>query len=222
VQGGAQPPTIFSSATGMVPHHQYLMTQRKPRPMKILSVRMLLCLPLALACLCAQAATYYVDSAVASSGNGESWGTAWKGISNITGLSAGDVVYFSGGPSGATRTYSVSNWSPLGGTAANPITYKIGQDSSHNGTAIFDCGQRMFLTANNYTVISGDAGDGQRHFALSNPSAGVIFWIGDATGVRISYINMGNIVGGAAGGETPVRMGNPKRFELDNCYAILP
>ncbi|HLX96783.1 MAG TPA: hypothetical protein VKU37_13650, partial [Verrucomicrobiae bacterium] len=48
----------------------------------------------------ATAATWYVDSTVGASGTGTSWATAWKALSNITGVKAGDTVYISGGPSG--------------------------------------------------------------------------------------------------------------------------
>ena len=51
-----------------------------------------------------RAATWYVDSSVASSGDGTSWATAWKNVSNIGSVSAGDTVYFSGGPSGSSQT----------------------------------------------------------------------------------------------------------------------
>src|SRR5262252_4935787 len=47
-----------------------------------------------------QAATWYVDGSVSSSGDGRSWSTAWKSLSNVSGVGAGDTVYISGGPSG--------------------------------------------------------------------------------------------------------------------------
>jgi hypothetical protein len=83
----------------------------------------------------ALATTYYVDGSVSSSGTGQSWATAWKSVSNISGLTAGDIVYFSGGSSG--QTYSVSNWTPSAGTSSNPITYAVGQDAGHNGMVTF-------------------------------------------------------------------------------------
>ncbi|HLX96280.1 MAG TPA: hypothetical protein VKU37_11105, partial [Verrucomicrobiae bacterium] len=60
----------------------------------------------------AGATTWYVDSTVSASGTGTSWATAWKALSNITGVKAGDTVYISGGPSGSSQTYSVSSWAP--------------------------------------------------------------------------------------------------------------
>jgi hypothetical protein len=147
----------------------------------------------------AHAATYYVDSSVSSSGNGQSWVTAWKNLSNITGLAAGDMVYISGGPSGSSQTYAISSWAPAGGTSGNPITYKIGQDSSHNGTAYFSGSGGVWITsAINNVVISGDAGDGKRHFTLADPvsnisswSAAVIINGANCLNFHLSYVNFG-------------------------------
>src|SRR5664279_570057 len=105
----------------------------------------------------AQAATWYVDSSVGTSGNGTSWATAWKALSNVTGVSAGDTVYISGGASGSSQTYSLSSWKPAGGSAGNRITYQIGQDAAHNGTASFSGSGTWFGGANN-VIVSGNAG----------------------------------------------------------------
>ncbi|MGZ3808896.1 MAG: hypothetical protein ACXVCE_12485, partial [Bacteriovorax sp.] len=46
------------------------------------------------------AATLYVDGSSPCSGtacNGTSWNSAWKSLTNITGIQAGDTVYISGG-----------------------------------------------------------------------------------------------------------------------------
>jgi len=119
----------------------------------------------------AHTATYYVDSSVSSSGNGQSWTTAWKSLSNITGVSAGDTVFISGGPSGTSQTYSVSNWSPPSGSASGSITYQIGQDSAHNGNAIFTGSGNFFSGAPNYVTFSGQVGnDTAQHFTLTGYS----------------------------------------------------
>jgi hypothetical protein len=154
----------------------------------------------------AWAATWYVDSSVASSGNGQSWATAWKNISNMTGVSAGDTVYISGGPSGSSQTYSLSGaWPATSGTSGSPITYKIGQDANHNGTAYFS-GSGIFFNASTHDIIfSGDAGDASRHFSLANPAnntspwSGVIYCQDTMYNVRFSYVNLG-MFSGAAGG----------------------
>ena len=139
---------------------------------KIHVMRFLLSSLFSFAFFSASAATWYVDSSVSASGNGASWGTAWKALSNITGVKAGDTVYLSGGASGSSQTYSVSSWKPTGGAAGNPITYQIGQDSAHNGTAVFSGSGTWFGGANN-VIVSGNAGDGAMHFSLSGYSAGV-------------------------------------------------
>ena len=126
--------------------------------MKPLLLLFLLALPCA-------GATRYVDSAATGANNGTSWANAWTNLAAVS-ASAGDTVYISGGSSGQTRTYSGANWAPAGGSSGSPIVYQIGQDSSHNGTAVFDCGGGTWLTPNPYTVLSGDAGDGSLHFEI--------------------------------------------------------
>ena len=109
---------------------------------------------------------------------------------SVAGVAAGDIVYISGGPSGQRRNYSVSNWTPVGGSAINNrVTSQIGQDSAHNGTAVFDCGGGTWLLPPTNFVISGDAGDGNRHFLLTNAAA--IASPQSVSGVRISYVNGG-------------------------------
>jgi hypothetical protein len=114
---------------------------------------------------------WYVDSSVASSGNGQSWSTAWKNLSSISGLSPGDTVYISGGT--ASRTYSISaGWSPAGGTSNNPITYSVGTDSSHNGVVFLDAGGQFgVLNPGNYSTFNGNAG-GSRHIVVTNVDVG--------------------------------------------------
>ena len=151
----------------------------------------------------APAATWYVDNTAAGSHNGASWANAWTSISQISGVSAGDTVYISGGPSGSTQTYSMSGtWTPAGGTASAPITYQIGQDSAHNGTVIFSGSGNWLGGVLQNVVISGDAGDGQMHFSIANPANNTSYY-GEAwsnpgastysSGVRISYVNLGQI-----------------------------
>jgi hypothetical protein len=150
----------------------------------------------------ANAATWYVDNTATGSHNGSSWANAWTSISQISGVSAGDSVYISGGPTGSSQTYSVSGWKPVGGTSASPITYQIGQDSAHNGTVIFSGSGNWLGGVLQNVVISGDAGDGQMHFSIANPANNTSYY-GEAwsnpgastysSGVRISYVNLGQI-----------------------------
>ncbi len=160
----------------------------------------------------AHAATWYVDSSVGTSGNGMSWATAWKALSNVTGVKAGDTVYISGGASGNSQTYSVSSWSPAGGAAGNPITYQIGQDSAHNGTAVFSGSGTWFGGANN-VIISGNAGDGAMHFSCTG--YGTAAGIDGTSNLRISYVNLGSNLSDGMDGQSV------SGFQLDHCYAYI-
>ena len=168
----------------------------------------------------ANAATWYVDSSVAASGNGTSWASAWKNFSNISGVSAGDIVYISGGPSGSSQIYSLSTWSPPAGTSGNPITFQIGQDSLHNGTAYFSGGgsSSAFLNAGNYVTISGDAGDGQMHFAFTN--MGYVCSLSSSSGLTLSYINMGSLSTGGSTTAGVLDIAASVGFDMDNCYCV--
>jgi len=160
----------------------------------------------------APAKPWYVDAAAGGARNGTNWANAWTNMDAISGLSAGDVVYISGGPSGSSRTYKVNSlgtnwpgiWIPASGAQGNPITYTIGQDSAHNGTAIFlgsgDYSGGGYWLGYQTTprphdiIISGDAGDGQMHFATTNyASVGIGM---NYSNVRISYVNFGRIGSG--------------------------
>jgi hypothetical protein len=164
----------------------------------------------------AGAATWYVDNGATGANNGKSWTNAWTSLS-FSGLAAGDTVYISGGPAGSTKTYnlagnltSVSGFTT--GTAGNPVTYKIGQEAAHNGMAIFHCTTALFdqwlFSGSNY-VISGDAGDSQMHFKITNYKAG--FVLNNSSNVRIAYVDfskmptMGSINPGTG-------------IEIDHCY----
>jgi hypothetical protein len=160
------------------------------------------------------AATWYVDSSATGANNGTSWTNAWTSLSSTSAASAGDTVYISGGSTGSTRTYTLtSEWTPKGGSSGNPITYKIGQDSSHNGTAIFSCSGGNWIGGTiTYVVISGDAGDGQMHFQISNMGGyGVECNQTGAHDFRISYVNFGRVGGG-------LWLQNVYSVEVDHCY----
>src|SRR4051812_34255036 len=76
----------------------------------------------------AAAAIRYIDNSVAVSGNGQSWSSAWKNLSDATGLLAGDTVYISGGTT--SQIYRITSaWTPSGGTSGKPVTYLVGQDA---------------------------------------------------------------------------------------------
>lgn len=154
----------------------------------------------------ARAATWYVDSAATGSNNGTSWANAWNSFGSISGLSAGDTVYVSGGPSGNSRTYSVSTVTPFSGSGGNPITYKIGQDSAHNGTVIFANGNPFVSRGD--VVVSGDAGDGNRHFVFSGGGRPMDT---GASNIRISYVDCGSRNRGFYNN-------GGSKIEIDHCY----
>ena len=167
----------------------------------------------------ALSATWYVDSSVATSGNGTSWANAWTNIYSISGVKPGDIVYISGGPTGQTRSYTTptSAWNIASGSAANPVVYQIGQDSQHNGTALFNgsgSDQDTWLYAGNCTgvTISGDAGDGKMHFALTNWTS--IASANNATALTLSYINFGYIPSG-------VDFNPGDGVQIDHCWCYI-
>jgi hypothetical protein len=119
-----------------------------------------------------------VDNTAAGSNNGTSWANAWQGVSAIGGLSAGDIVYFSGGATASSHTYTVpsTGWGPQGGSAGNPITYSVGQDAAHNGMVIFLQGTtgNEFLIKNPASYITFTGYYGQVYDPMTNtPVPGV-------------------------------------------------
>ena len=131
------------------------------------------------------ATLHYVDSGATGADNGTSWTDAWPAFSNITGITAGDTVYISGGA--VSKTYSVSTVTPIGTLGGTAITYKIGQASPHNGIATFNS-SGSFVTKGD-VIVSGDAGDGDMHFVF-----GTGLWIsrqGATDNIRISYVDLG-------------------------------
>jgi hypothetical protein len=85
---------------------------------------------------------WYVDNAVASSGNGQSWATAWNSFSNIqwSSVKPGDGVFISGGSTSKTYTATSNGLLTISasGTASAPIFIRPGQDAGHNGVVILD------------------------------------------------------------------------------------
>jgi hypothetical protein len=125
-------------------------------------------LPLLLFASSSFGALRYVDSAATGSANGTSWANAWTSFSQITGLAAGDTVYISGGTT--SKTYNVSTqWNMAGGSSdTNRITYHIGIDAGHTGTAILNCGGATNrIAANSNMTLDGEVA-GARHIQIIN------------------------------------------------------
>ena len=138
-------------------------------------------------------ASWYVDNAATGSRNGTSWANAWTNLNAITGISAGDTVYISGGST--SKTYLDPYWTPAGGTAGNPITYKIGQETGHSGLAIFDGNgvNLSFLYANIKNVKIDGEYEGQTRFLSTNCATTAIHCDG-ASDVWLNHIIVDGIV----------------------------
>lgn len=157
------------------------------------------------------AANYYIDSAATGNYSGTSWLNAWTNLNQVSGLTAGDTVYFSGGASNQRKYYTGSSivelpgaWIPSSGTEGNPISYRISSEVGHNGYAVFqgpgtNSGVNYLFAYQvsprpHDIIISGDAGDGLQHFIVTN------YYIGGVCegykNVRISYMNFGMLFGG--------------------------
>lgn len=120
----------------------------------------------------AWSADWYVDRENdGGTEDGTSWATAWGSLGDIAWASVnpGDTVYISGGVS-TNKVYDLADyWVIEDGTSGNTNTYSIGQDEGHNGTAVFNYTggvDKTFLWDLDYTIVTGDAGDGEHHFVL--------------------------------------------------------
>jgi hypothetical protein len=101
------------------------------RPSLALILFLFLALPL-------YAANWYVDGAVSSSGNGQSWATAWKAFSNINwgSIQPGDFIFISGGTDSKVYTSGLSVGKS--GTPGNLITITGSYEANHNGKVIIN------------------------------------------------------------------------------------
>jgi hypothetical protein len=163
----------------------------------------------------AGAATRYVDGHATGRNNGESWTDAWTSLTAMEGISPGDFVYISGGSAGSSQTYALNGaFSSLPGFASgrpdNNITYQIGRDPAHNGTAIFKStnSQSAFVGSVSHVIISGDVGDGAMHFSIIGFR--YLMFCQNVTDLRVSFIDCGEMPKFAL-----INPGN--RIELDHC-----
>ncbi len=92
--------------------------------------------------LTAYPTNHYVDKNVASNGNGQSWATAWKNLSNINwnSIQPGDVIYISGGSD--STIYHESITIGANGSWSNYIYLMPGKyapnPNGHSGRVILD------------------------------------------------------------------------------------
>lgn len=149
------------------------------------------------------AASWYVDNAATGARNGTSWANAWTNLNNVSGITAGDTIYISGGST--SKRYVVFDgtyytWQPHykgNGTAGNPITYKVGQDAGHNGVVVFDTGpgNSWFYDDNwHFGVISGDY-NGANHIIVTNSSTSAASVVADGSdNLRFDHITFNSWV----------------------------
>jgi len=161
-------------------------------------------------------ALWYVDNTASGSNNGTSWTNAWQTAGAITGLTPGDTVYISGGTSGQTYSWPV-DWSPTDGTAGNPITFAVGQDTGHTGMVTFTRSgssvRNSFLFAHTtyYVTINGEV-SGQRRMTIDSTYAYV--FINDISvddkHLRFLYLEWNG----------PGVWANGAYYEIAYCYGI--
>ena len=122
-----------------------------------------------------QAANWYVDNSVISSGNGMTWESAWKNFSNISwgSISGGDNIYISGGVT--SQTYTESLTIGASGSTNNYISIKPGaaspSPSGHDGNVIIVATSGyggIYLSAKNWIKISGNDGAGNQKIIVDN------------------------------------------------------
>jgi hypothetical protein len=162
-------------------------------------------------------ANWYLDAAVGSSGNGTSWGTAWKASSNVvwgaSGVKAGDTLYV------ATGTYA-----PLtvgaNGSAVSPITIRASQDT-HVGVATFSgggSGPALIAQSRSYITLDGQYGSSRnltfQNGATSSSYNPILDFYQGGTGNRFLYLTIQNGKLGIEGSlHTP-----GASWELAYCY----
>ena len=153
-----------------------------------------------------RATDFHVDGSVGSSGDGTSWGSAWKSFSDIawSSLRPGDTLHISGGSSG--QTYRETLTVGASGAAGAPITIKAATDPGHDGPVVID-GQNsraagVVLSARNHVEVEhlsvrNHAGAG---FSVKGATAGVVIehndvFSGDPGGGNARGYDVRNSVG---------------------------
>ena len=140
--------------------------------------------------------TWYVDNSVGSSGNGQSWGTAWKNLSDISwgSISGSDTIEVSGGAS--SQTYNEQLSPGASGSIGNYITIKTSDEPGYDGTVnIRQTTQEAVYVDNiDYVIIDG--------FDISTTGVGNhgVFVRGGSTYITLKYLTIHDYCGlGIAG-----------------------
>lgn len=191
------------------------------------SMRLMLCVGLLMSATTLQAATWYVSSTVASSGNGQSWATAWKNSSNIQwgSIAAGDTIYFDGGTSGLS--YGAFSTITASGTANNYITIARSTEPGRDGivtiaTAFIISGSYIKFDGGGYKQVPGSSAYrcgivftcSGNTFAGNIPSGSAVAVTGQRPWFRYCYFN------GTYGAGTGHSLGanNSTGFILERCW----
>jgi hypothetical protein len=99
------------------------------------------------------------------------------------------------------------SWSPLAGT------YRIGQVSAHNGTAIFQLSGVWISGAIKNVTISGDGGDRKMHFKLAGSTNGSVVDGAGSSRLRVSYVDCGTRMDG-------FQFNGVSEIEVDHCRLV--
>ena len=165
---------------------------------KIIIIVALLISTLCISSIALAGQSWYVDNLVASSGNGQSWSTAWKTFSNINygSVSCGDTIYISGGHSGTTQTYTTLL--AIDKTCTNkdsPLTITVGTDPDHNGTVkITGVPIGISISEKNYIKIDGQSGeDEKRHIEIAGTTSYGIYVSGASSYNIFKYLYLHDI-----------------------------
>ncbi|MGZ3769027.1 MAG: choice-of-anchor Q domain-containing protein [Bdellovibrio sp.] len=152
---------------------------------------------LMLLCSSAYSANWYVDNALAVSGAGNSWATAFNSFESISWskIQPGDTLFISGGTTSKTYTSTLNIGAD--GTESSKILIRVGQDQGHNGMVILDSGGISIAYVNNVT-IDGSIGSAS-HMLIQNVTDASKDWgwaVNDAgsggVGITVRYLTITN------------------------------